>query len=326
MIIFAGIETTGAREDAPGALVLEIALVVADDDLAERGAVSAIIRPTVSREAFAASLGPVVLRAHEDSGLLDDVYEAGVSPHEVAEVLGQWLDHRERDLQFETAETPLGALDADFVRRWLRRYSLLDTRFAPESVDVGTIAELARRWSPSLFNRTPSRSPLRALPAAREAVSRLRRYRDGGLLDAGALGHLDALRATLAAERERGSAAVLAAAVGEAVVAAIRGEANSDFMESFPEVTEAAQLRQERDRAVAFVRDLCQGDERDFAQVLLNLGAEPETRAALGAIAEGHPPASMCPDSECLVCGYRACPKREPMHFHHDGCPARCGV
>lgn len=31
---------------------------------------------------------------------------------------------------------------------------------------------------------------------------------------------------------------------------------------------------------------------------------------------------SACGDPECLVCGIVACPHREPLHFHHDGCPA----
>lgn len=29
-----------------------------------------------------------------------------------------------------------------------------------------------------------------------------------------------------------------------------------------------------------------------------------------------------CTTDECLVCGVLACPKKEPLHFHHDGCPA----
>ena len=41
-------------------------------------------------------------------------------------------------------------------------------------------------------------------------------------------------------------------------------------------------------------------------------------------LAEGHPKLEDCPDPECMVCGYRECPLNEPMHFHHDGCPAFC--
>jgi hypothetical protein len=33
-----------------------------------------------------------------------------------------------------------------------------------------------------------------------------------------------------------------------------------------------------------------------------------------------------CDDPECLTCGYLMCPLEEPMHFHHDGCPAGCGT
>ncbi|MFD1121871.1 hypothetical protein ACFQ2T_05100 [Methylophilus flavus] len=29
-----------------------------------------------------------------------------------------------------------------------------------------------------------------------------------------------------------------------------------------------------------------------------------------------------CPDGECLTCGSIVCPDEEPLHFHHDGCPA----
>jgi hypothetical protein len=33
-------------------------------------------------------------------------------------------------------------------------------------------------------------------------------------------------------------------------------------------------------------------------------------------------PRECCADPECVVCGMIACPDHEPMHFHHDGCPA----
>ena len=28
-----------------------------------------------------------------------------------------------------------------------------------------------------------------------------------------------------------------------------------------------------------------------------------------------------CPVEECVICGVRDCPGREPLHYHHDGCP-----
>ena len=35
-----------------------------------------------------------------------------------------------------------------------------------------------------------------------------------------------------------------------------------------------------------------------------------------------HPPTHQCPDLESIVCGFRDCPHDEPLHYHHDGCPA----
>lgn len=29
-----------------------------------------------------------------------------------------------------------------------------------------------------------------------------------------------------------------------------------------------------------------------------------------------------CPDGGCHTCGEIICPYSEPLHFHHDGCPA----
>ncbi len=31
-----------------------------------------------------------------------------------------------------------------------------------------------------------------------------------------------------------------------------------------------------------------------------------------------------CTTDECLLCGIILCPKKEPLHLHHDGCPV-CG-
>jgi hypothetical protein len=29
-----------------------------------------------------------------------------------------------------------------------------------------------------------------------------------------------------------------------------------------------------------------------------------------------------CTNDECILCGAIVCPHGEPLHFHHDGCPA----
>lgn len=32
-----------------------------------------------------------------------------------------------------------------------------------------------------------------------------------------------------------------------------------------------------------------------------------------------------CPAGECMICAVTVCPQKEPLHYHHDGCPA-CDV
>lgn len=39
------------------------------------------------------------------------------------------------------------------------------------------------------------------------------------------------------------------------------------------------------------------------------------------AMREAHP-RQCCADPECMICGMICCPSHEPLHFHHDGCPA----
>jgi hypothetical protein len=38
---------------------------------------------------------------------------------------------------------------------------------------------------------------------------------------------------------------------------------------------------------------------------------DPETRGTLNHY-----------HGECMACGERNCPHGEPLHYHHDGCPA----
>lgn len=52
-------------------------------------------------------------------------------------------------------------------------------------------------------------------------------------------------------------------------------------------------------------------------------GEEPDdfSPAWFARQVEGHPAAEACEADECMVCSWRDCPHREPLHYHHDGCP-----
>lgn len=66
------------------------------------------------------------------------------------------------------------------------------------------------------------------------------------------------------------------------------------------------------------VYDLLGGFPRD--QLHIEMEAALESGAVHGAYLEAL--FQRCDNWECLSCGVLFCPYGEPLHFHHDGCPA----
>lgn len=64
----------------------------------------------------------------------------------------------------------------------------------------------------------------------------------------------------------------------------------------------------------AMTRGILSPDARLHLEIaeVLRTGTEAEADAAL----------KRCPDGECMKCAMLVCPHGEPLHFHHDGCPA----
>lgn len=56
--------------------------------------------------------------------------------------------------------------------------------------------------------------------------------------------------------------------------------------------------------------------EEAITELTFILGYEPESVATCTGDID------TCSNDECMVCGIRDCPHREPLHYHHDGCPA----
>lgn len=95
---------------------------------------------------------------------------------------------------------------------------------------------------------------------------------------------------------------------------------------------EIERLKAERDGAGKIAADLTLITGEQFAN-LQSLTAElAEARRAnqglTAQLIEAHGKMDRllahCPDAECHVCGEVICPRGEPLHFHHDGCPACC--
>lgn len=54
-------------------------------------------------------------------------------------------------------------------------------------------------------------------------------------------------------------------------------------------------------------------NDRDGERVKIEFGIDTNVKHLLIAA---------CDNAECLTCGATLCPHFEPMHLHHDGCPA----
>lgn len=182
MLVWCDIEST-SLDERKGHL-LEVAFVVTDDKLEERGSTSIVIRP-VGMETGAVEMTLVVREMHEKSGLLADVATSSVSCNAAETILTQWLADtfgRVEDLR----QIPLAGSTIDFDRRWLRHHMpKLEALFSYRSVNVSTLTELTQRWAPAVYNNRPKKDAgvaHRALEDARQSVAVLRYYRDVGFV------------------------------------------------------------------------------------------------------------------------------------------------
>lgn len=181
MIVFTDIESTGL--DPVTGHLLEVALVVVDDNLIERGHTSIVVRP-VGIDIGDVQMPLFVREMHEKSGLLADIPIIGVRRHEAEAILIEWLTTtfgRIEDLR----QIPLAGSTVGFDRRWLLQHmATLQALFSYRSVDVSALTELANRWAPSVYANRPKQEkgiPHRALEDARNSVEYLRYYRSSFL-------------------------------------------------------------------------------------------------------------------------------------------------
>ncbi len=56
------------------------------------------------------------------------------------------------------------------------------------------------------------------------------------------------------------------------------------------------------------------------------MSTQPHPHQDIIDLVPGHPALEDCHADECMVCAVRDCPWQEPLHHHHDGCPACASV
>ncbi len=171
MLAWMDLEMTGL--DPARHVIVEIATIITDDDLeiVAEGP-DLVVHAT---DAELAEMDDFVLAMHTDSGLLDTIRSSQLSlPDAGAQTLAFLREHLT-----EERAVPLCGNSIGTDRRFLATYlPEIEDYLHYRSVDVSTIKELGRRWSPQVIRGAPVKAGShRALDDIRESIEELRYYR-----------------------------------------------------------------------------------------------------------------------------------------------------
>lgn len=160
--------------DPENNVIVEIATLVTDDELAIVAEGPDLV--VAATPADLEKMDAVVRRMHTSSKLLDEI---AASTTTVDEAGAATLEFVRQHLP-EPGVSPLCGNSISMDRRFLQRYlPELDAYFHYRSIDVSTLKELCKRWSPEVYAARPQKlTAHRALDDIRESVAELRYYRD----------------------------------------------------------------------------------------------------------------------------------------------------
>jgi oligoribonuclease len=164
------LEMTGL--DPKENVIVEIATLVTDDDLAIVAEGPDLVVHTTDEELE--KMEDIVRRMHTGSGLLDAIRASTITLEEAGR---QTLEFVRQHIPAN--ESPLCgnsiAMDRSFLHAHLPE---LDAHFHYRSIDVSTLKELCRRWSPHVYSARPHKQTAhRALDDIRESVAELAYYK-----------------------------------------------------------------------------------------------------------------------------------------------------
>ena len=168
-LIWIDLEMTGLDTDRDG--ILEIATVVTDGDLnvLAEGPECAIAHPLATLEA----MDDWNRTQHGKSGLWRRVLDEGVA---LAEAEARTLDFLREWVP--AGASPMCGNSICQDRRFLHRLMpALERHFHYRNLDVSTVKELARRWSPEVLASVRKASAHTALSDVRDSIAELRHYR-----------------------------------------------------------------------------------------------------------------------------------------------------
>jgi oligoribonuclease len=171
MLVWMDLEMTGL--DPERHVIVEIATIVTDDDLnvVAEGPDLVVHQPP---EALA-EMDEVVVDMHTRSGLLEAIAASTVTLDEAGAATLAFIQEHVP----EARSVPLCGNSIGTDRRFLSRYlPEIEEYLHYRCVDVSTLKELARRWSPEVLSGLPRKATShRALDDIRESIEELRHYR-----------------------------------------------------------------------------------------------------------------------------------------------------
>jgi oligoribonuclease len=171
------LEMTGLEPDRH--VIVEIATIITDDNL-EVIAEGPDLVVHASPEELA-EMGDFVTAMHTTSGLLPLITASSIS---VADAEAQTLAFIQEHVK-EARTVPLAGNSIGTDRRFLQEYMpTLEAFLHYRNVDVSTLKELAKRWSPEILKtQYEKQSTHRALDDITESINELRYYREHFITD-----------------------------------------------------------------------------------------------------------------------------------------------
>lgn len=169
-LVWMDLEMTGLDPERDA--IIEMATLITDGELqlVAQGPVIAVHQD----EATIALMDEWNVRTHGESGLTERVRTSNVS---LAEAEATTLAFIEQHVPENTAPLCGNSIWQD--RRFLARYMpTLESYLHYRLIDVSTIKELARRWSPAVYDGFKKQGAHTALADIEESIAELRYYRE----------------------------------------------------------------------------------------------------------------------------------------------------
>lgn len=175
MFLFTDVETTGL--DPHKGLLLEVAIVVTDNDLAELATHVEVIHHPLD-VIVASGVDDYVMKMHTDNNLWNEVESATASIGTAEMMLLRFVK------KYTEAKTvPMAGNTIHFDRNWLKVYMpSLEAHYSHRNVDFSTVTELMKRWNNPVWETRPGGKqtdvpPHRSLADCRQSIAVAKHYK-----------------------------------------------------------------------------------------------------------------------------------------------------